>query len=36
MFDDYVLDNVLDQIKEIIAIEKFDETKIWIDADDQL
>ena len=28
-----MLDNVLDKIKEIIGIEKFDDTKILIDAD---
>ena len=34
MIDDYVLDKVLDKIKEILGIEKFDSTKILIDADD--
>ena len=28
MTDDYMLDNVLDKIKEIIGIEEFDDTKI--------
>ena len=31
MVDDYMLDKVLDKIKEIIAIEKFDNTKILIE-----
>ena len=34
--DDYVLDKVLDKIKEIIDIKKFDDTKIFIDTDDEL
>ena len=29
MVDDYILDKVLDETKEIIDIEKFDDTKIW-------
>ena len=29
--DDFMLDKVLDKIKEIIGIEKFDDTKILID-----
>ena len=36
MFDDYMLDKVLVKIKEIVGIEKFDDTKILIDADDKL
>ena len=28
MVDDYMLDKALDRIKEIIGIEKFDDTKI--------
>ena len=31
---DYMLDVVLDKIKQIISIEKFDNTKILIDTDD--
>ena len=36
MIDNYVLDKVLDKTKELIAIEKFDDTKILIDTDDTL
>ena len=36
MVDDYMLDKVLDKIKEIIGIEKFDDTKILIGMDDKL
>ena len=36
MVDDYMLNKVLDKIKEIISIEKFHDTKILIDADDKL
>ena len=36
MVDDYVLDKILDKIKEIIDIEEFDNAKILIDADDIL
>ena len=36
MFDDYVLDELLDKIKEIIGIEKFDNTKTFTDTDDKL
>ena len=36
MIDDYMLDLVLDKIKKIISIEKFDNTKILIDTDDKL
>ena len=31
-----ILDKVLDKIKEIKGIEKFDDTKILIDTDDKL
>ena len=34
--DYYILDRVLDKIKKIIDIEKFDNTKILIDTDDKL
>ena len=33
MVDDYVLDKLLGKIKEIIDIEKFDNTKILVDTD---
>ena len=33
MVNDYTLDKVLDNIKEIIGIEKFDDTKILTDSD---
>ena len=36
MLNDYVLDRVLDKIKEIIGIVKFGDTKILIDTDDKL
>ena len=36
MVDDYVLDKILDKIKEIIDIEEFDNAKILIDTDDIL
>ena len=36
MGDDYMLDKVLDKIKEIIGIEKVDDTKILISTDDKL
>ena len=36
MVDDYMLDKVLDKIKKIIGIEKFDDTKILIGMDDKL
>ena len=36
MVDDYVLDKILDRIKEIIDIEEFDNVKILIDTDDIL
>ena len=34
--DDYMLDKVLDKIKEIIGIKKFGDTKILIETDDKL
>ena len=34
MVHDYVLDKILDKIKEIIDIEEFDNAKILIDTDD--
>ena len=36
MVDDYMTDKVLEKIKEIIGLEKFDDTKILIDTDDKL
>ena len=36
MVDDYMLDKILDKIKEIMGIEKFDDTKILIDSDDKM
>ena len=36
MVNDYMLDKVLDKIKETIGIVKFDNTKILIDTDDKL
>ena len=36
MVDDYMLDTVLDNIKEIIGFKKFDNTKILMDRDDKL
>ena len=36
MIDEYVLDKVLDKIKEIIVIEKIGDTKVLIDTDDKL
>ena len=36
MVDDYMLDKVLNKIKIIIGIEKFDGTKMLIEADDKL
>ena len=35
MVDDFILDKILHKIKEIIVIEKFDDTKILIDTDDK-
>ena len=34
--DDYILGRILDKIKEIIGLEKFDDTKILINTDDEL
>ena len=36
MVNDYMLDKVLGKIAEMKGIEKFDNTKIFIDADDKL
>ena len=36
MIDDYMLNKVLNKIKEIIGTEKFDNTNTLIDTDDQL
>lgn len=36
MIGNYVLDEKLDKIKEIIDMEKFDDTKILIETDDKL
>ena len=36
MVNDYMLDKVLDKIKETIGIVKFDDTKILIDTNDKL
>ena len=36
MVDYYNVDKVLDKIKKIIGIEKFDDTKILINADEKL
>ena len=36
MVDHYILDKILDKIKEIIGTGKFDNTKIIIDTDDKL
>ena len=36
MVDNYMRDKALDKIKEIIGIEKFDDRKILIVADDKL
>ena len=33
---DYMLDKLLDKIKEIIGTKKFEETKILIETDDKL
>ena len=35
MVDDYMLDKVLDKIKEITDIAHFDDNKILIDTDDK-
>ena len=34
--DDYIFSKVLDKIKKVITIEKFDDTKSLIDIDDKL
>ena len=36
MVDDYMVDKVLDKVKEIIDIEKSDDTKILINTDHKL
>ena len=36
MVDDYMQDEVLDKIKEIIGMERFDTTIIFIDTDNKL
>ena len=36
MDNDYILDKILDKIKEIIGIGKFDDTKIMVKTDDKL
>ena len=36
MVDDYMLYKLLDNIKEMLGIGKFDDTKILIDMDDKL
>ena len=36
MVDGYMLRKVLEKIKEIISIEKYDDTKILVDTDDKL
>ena len=36
MVDDYIVDKALDNIKEIISIEKIDDAKILIETDDKL
>ena len=36
MIDDYILNEVLHKIKEIIVIEKFDDSTILVDTDDKL
>ena len=36
VIDDYMLDNVLDKVKEIIGIEKFADIKVLIDKDDKM
>ena len=36
MVDDYILNKVLHKIKEIIVIEKFDDSTILVDTDDKL
>ena len=34
--DDYIPDKVINKIKEIIGIRKFDDTTIFLDTDDRL
>ena len=34
--NDYMLDKILDKIKETIGIANFDDTKILVDTDDKL
>ena len=36
MFNDYILDKVLGKTEEMIGTEKFDNTNIFIDANDKL
>ena len=36
MINDTILDKVLDKIKEVIGIDRFDDTKILIDTDGKL
>ena len=36
MFGDYMLNKLLDKVKEIIGIEQFDNTNILINTDDKL
>ena len=36
MIDDYMVEKVLEKIKEITGIEKFGNTKILINSDDKL
>ena len=36
MVGDYMIDKILEKIKEIIGVEKFNNTKILIDRDDRL
>ena len=36
MVDDYLVDKILDKIKEIVGIEKFDNTNIFINVKDKL
>ena len=36
MVDDYILNEILHKIKEIIVIEKFDDSTILVDTDDKL
>ena len=36
MVDNHILDKVSDKIKMIVGLEKFDDTKIFIETDDKL